>query len=301
MDERRYAWLYWNNPAGAAKVWKLESGGELIGIAAAFPRILCQDSGKTTGYVLGDFCVSSRHRALGPAVKLQKACLAEVGTGNHPMYDFPSDRMFAVYKRLGHSEAFRFVRWARPLRSGRQVQAHLGKNALAGIVASALDFSIALSLPRKSSPALKIAELDGAFGPEFTSLADDINANGTYRSADYLTWRYARHPQLKFGVLTASGDGNLLAYLVYVAETENFRIVDLFGHDTHGAFRALVTKVIGAAHGMGHSTVSFSIPESHGWGTWLQRLGFRPRESSPVVFLGGEGRQWLLLDGDRES
>ena len=51
--------------------------------------------------MLGDFCVSDRHRSLGPALKLQRSCLDLAADAGTPFcYDFPSRAMMTVYQRL---------------------------------------------------------------------------------------------------------------------------------------------------------------------------------------------------------
>ncbi len=302
MDDRRYDWLYATGPAGPAKVWKYVSpGGELIGLAGAFPRILQRQTDKASGFVLGDFCIRSDKRTLGPALKLQKACMA--GVAGTPSYDLPSDSMYAVYQRIGNVQATQTVRWARPLRSGNQVRSRIPVPLVADAASAVVDFGLRLSLP-KPPAGVDVGTHQADFGPEFTELADRTGTKwGScgYRSGEYLNWRYKQHPHLQFDVQAAQRNGTLVAYSVTIREEQNTRIVDLFGSDELG-LRAAVTKVISDALHTGQATVSFSIPESHGWSGLLRDLGFHPRESRPLVLMGTDaGESWLITDGDRES
>src|SRR5258706_11306454 len=89
-DEKRFEWLYIENPHGPARTWVAidESKDSVVGIASAFPRRLLVKGQAVAGHVLGDFGVDPQYRTLGPAVQLQKACLAAFQGG--PAYDFPS-------------------------------------------------------------------------------------------------------------------------------------------------------------------------------------------------------------------
>src|SRR5262249_21123805 len=116
-DARRFDWLYCSSPHGVARAWlACSADGSIIGAAAAFPRKLYVDAKETYASVLGDFCLDPEHRSLGPALQLQRACLADIQSSPHDFfYDFPSDKMMAIYKRLQISAERHVVRWAKPL------------------------------------------------------------------------------------------------------------------------------------------------------------------------------------------
>ncbi len=73
----RFDWLYRNSPHGAARVWLAieQTRGTVVGMAAAFPRRFYLDGCEVCCWVLGDFCLDSEYRSLGPALQLQRACL----------------------------------------------------------------------------------------------------------------------------------------------------------------------------------------------------------------------------------
>jgi hypothetical protein len=80
-DEAKFNWVYRQNPHGRGRLWvALESDGGGVGIADAFPRRVCVSGHEELAWVLGDFCVGDAHRALGPALALQRACLAVLAT-----------------------------------------------------------------------------------------------------------------------------------------------------------------------------------------------------------------------------
>jgi len=70
------------------------------------------DGKEKRGWVLGDFCFGERFRSLGPALQLQRACLESLAQEpNAFTYDFPSQSMMAIYKRIGIAQSGSLVRW----------------------------------------------------------------------------------------------------------------------------------------------------------------------------------------------
>src|SRR5579885_1734712 len=82
IDSARFDWLYRRAPHGKGKVWLAKDldSGELVGAAAAFPRQIFWKGRMESGCVLGDFCVSTKYRSLGPALQLQRKCMEAIST-----------------------------------------------------------------------------------------------------------------------------------------------------------------------------------------------------------------------------
>ena len=80
LSEQRFDWLYERNPERKAIVWLAvdKNTQEVVGSAAAFPRAMVLGGEREMGWVLGDFCIDSHYRSLGPALQLQRACLTGV-------------------------------------------------------------------------------------------------------------------------------------------------------------------------------------------------------------------------------
>ena len=57
----------------------------------------------------------------------------------HPVpssYDFPSDRMMAIYRRMQIPDSDKMIRWAKPLRTDRKIAARVKSPSLAGSLAA---------------------------------------------------------------------------------------------------------------------------------------------------------------------
>jgi hypothetical protein len=277
------------------------------------------------GCVLGDFCIHPDHRSLGPAVQLQRATLAGMQEAGFEIgYDFPSASMLGVYHRLGIRPRDLFVRMAKPLRANRRIGARV-KSRIAARGASAVANAVLSSRDVLLRPS-DIAEIElheGPCGREFTDLAERVGAslgNCIERSADYLNWRFMKHPRQHYELLAARVEGSLAGYLISGSEETGARIVDWFGaapdrpakagaangRAAENVRRDLMIAAINHLREADFETISFPLLASSPWLRELESLGFRARESRPVMMLEGPhaaspAGSWLLFDGDRES
>lgn len=316
-DCHRYDWLYTKCPFGPALAWlaRDSDSNTIVGAAAAFPRRFHVGASFATGWVLGDFCIRPDYRSLGPALKLQRACL-ENGNGEkrRPLYDFPGSSMVPIYKRLGMEPTETLVRMAKPLRADRKIRERLKNPVLARGLSAAANTILALSdRGMKKTGQWTLSLLQGPCDEAFTALSQSASSSfGVYtdRQADYLNWRYLQHPNTKYEILTAHRDGTLQGYLIFTNEDENASIVDWFGLDNAEMLQSLVKGAITLLRERRTMTLSASLLQSHPRVALLKKLGFRERESQPVILQGptaGVGSagtakpHWFLMDGDRES
>jgi hypothetical protein len=317
-DDFRYDWLYRRNPHGEARAWVAidREHDTVVGAVSAFPRRIYLNGREELGWVLGDFCINDRYRSLGPAVQLQQACLAEVHSGTLAFfYDFPSTSMIAVYKRLRINPFGQMLRLTKPLRVDRKIRKFIKIPMLARGMSAVGNLLLALSDRTPSDHGtLTISLHEGECGEEFSALSEEF-ARGygvcIKRSAKYLNWRYLTNPLRRYELLTARCDGTLLAYAVFTHDGEDAMVVDLFGIEEPGIISALVDRLVALLRKRGMITVNTPLLEAHRWVPLLQYLGFRIRESSPVVvyttsrfpanrsILDNTG--WFLLHGDRDS
>jgi hypothetical protein len=311
-DGRRYDWLYRECPHGEARVWIAREGnaGPILGAAAVFPRRMYVAGVVKTGCVLGDFFIFPQYRTLGPALLLQRTCLAAVESkALEPCYDFPAAAMVPVYKRLAIEPREQLVRLGKPLRADRRirewVKAPLVARGLSAVSNRMLDLR---GRGRNSHSDCAISVHAGPCGEEFSTLARAVSARYgvcVERSAEYLNWRYGTHPSRQYEILTARRDGRLLAYTVLTQTQEDGSIVDLFGVEEPAVVGDLVVNAVEAFRRCGLMTASVSLLDSDPRMKLFQELDFHARESCPVILYPQAGagltERWLLMDGDRES
>ena len=317
LDRRRFEWLYRQNPAGPARSWiACESRtDEVVGVCAAFPRRVQMGSSIHDGWVLGDFCVAAKYRALGPALRLQRACLEELDRGRVAFcYDFPSVGMLSLYARLGIKPAGQVVRLAKPLRIDRKVRAAAGATA-ARWLSPVGNAWLALRARRSArDPDLDIRAHEGPCGADFSELAEQFGGRhgpSIQRTAEHLNWRYVEHPTRQYEIVTAHRRGRLRAYAVVTREGDDAILTDLFGDYEPRVIETLVHTVADRLRRSGVITLNAPVSDTHPLVPMLEALGFRPRQRAAIVVYVGprplrgavelDASGWCLTDGDRES
>jgi Acetyltransferase (GNAT) domain len=315
FNAARFDWLYSNNPHGAARGWLAIDSARVVGMAAAFPRWFYVDGSEVCCWVLGDFCLDSKYRSLGPALQLQRACL-HVVEENQPTlcYDFPSAPMAAIYRRLGFDMTGKLLRLALPLRIDRKVKEKIRNCAAQRLLSSLGNAVLKARLPKGPvGDALEMVAQSGACGKEFTALADAQSGKlGIFlsRSADYLNWRYVNNPLADYQIITARRQGRLKGYAVWREEGPDASVVDLFGEDNPAIIKALLAGVVGHVRDRGVATLSLWLSDSHPWLWSCQEFGFQPRDAVPMVCVPGtvlansekvRHANWFLMQGDRDS
>ena len=317
-DDRRFSWLYENNPHGRARAWIAQDvdNDKTIGISAAFPRRVYIDGKDQLSWVLGDFCVSDTYRTLGPALMLQRASLADADSGEVAFcYDFPSKAMAAVYRRLQITSFGHMIRLAKPLRTDRKFK-ELTKSSTFGR-ALTIGGNLLLRLRQqryRGACDVQVSLHDRDCSNEFSDLARSIGSRYgvcVQRSAEYLNWRYMNSPLCRYELITGRRSGALLGYAVFLHEGEDAMLVDLFGAAEDAVLNALIVHGVALMMTRGVQTLSVGVVESHPWRGLLEHHGFRAREVSPIMIYMPSNSEfravmkkennWLLMQGDRDS
>ena len=317
-DDARFEWLYLNNPHGRASAWVAMQPDQAmpVGIAAAFPRRILVRERQVLGWVLGDFCISDEHRSLGPALQLQRACLAGIDSGAIAFcYDFPSTGMMAVYRRLRITEEGTMVRLAKPLRVDRKVREFVKVPVLDQGLIFGGNLLLQLTEGIFSPPHdLRFSLQQSPCGDEFTTLATQVAGQwGIHieRSAAYLNWRFLSNSRARHEVLTVRRQDRLVGYAVFTHTGDNGTLIDLFGQTDPKILGGLVKALLRLLRDRGVVTVSAPLYSAHPLMSMLLALGFKERESIPVVIYrsphlrnqasGTNERTWYLTSGDRDS
>jgi hypothetical protein len=319
-DHARFDWLYKRNPHGQVRVWlAFEGNSQLVGTAAAFPRRAYMAQEQKEAWVFGDFCVSDRYRSLGPAIALQRQLL-QAASANRVFvsYDFPSPAMAAVYKRLKIEPASRMIRLAKMLRMDRKAPKWLRDGMLGGVLTSAGNAFLRVTSCRGSiDPTIETSLVKGKCGSEFDALADNETKKFGFcvqRSSDYLNWRYLENPYKAHEIMTATREGNLLAYVIFSQSGQDGELVDLFGVDDDSVIGRLINEVVELFRCRDAITVSAELIAAHPWRRVFKKFGFYPREdkpfvlytskeTAPLVMRNGVGPLscWFITGGDRDS
>ncbi len=317
-DGLRYDWLYRQNPDGPAQLWVLRdlTTDAIVGSGGIVPRQMHVRGQEKLGAILVDFWIHPEYRSLGPALQLQRACLAGIDAGPYSLYyDFPERSMVAVYRRLGVESTQSLVRMTKLL-SLKKKLGKFGQIPLLGrmLVAGADGTLRLLDIGKGNRSACTIHIQNETCGEEFTELAQRVSPRYgicVARTAPYLNWRFRSHFRNRYEMLTARQGGALVGYIVFLDSGETATIVDLFGVENQKIKFDLVFSALKALRKRGVSSVNSPCLRSHGQTEFLRTLGFFPRETHPVMVsaphsASGEcvsldGQSVFLMDGDRDS
>lgn len=309
-----FQWLYRDNPAGEALalVAADPDSGQIVGAAAAFPRLIQCAGTEARGFVLGDFCIDRKHRSLGLALALQRACLEGIATPCPAfVFDFPSQTMLAIYKRLRIEVNAAMVRYAKPLRADRQIAARVPVPVVARGLSLVANAGLQLRDSGKRAANWSFAAESGPWGEEFTEAARQWSpaaAICVLRTADHLNWRYRRHPAQSYEMWTARQNGKLRGYLILHVDRDDGAIDDLLAEDSP-VCAALLAEATVVARQRGLHTLNAPWLPTHRDRQILEQCGFQARESHPAVLLApaqpGHAApapdQWFLTSGDSEA
>jgi hypothetical protein len=309
----RYDWLYLRNPAGPSHAWLAEDAatGAPVGSSAGHVRMLGVNGRSVRGLNLGDFCIDSAYRTLGPALKLLKASLTEVDAGGaDASYGTPNWKMVALYQRLRNPPLGPSWRWARPVRLGARARRRWPgwRGALAGGTADlGLRLATRLLLPR---PRFEVEPL-AVCGPEVDELEEELARDEPQRfarSAAHLRWSYLDHPA-PLRLLAARRAGRLRGYLAYRTVEDALEVVDLQGAPRAEVAPSLLGELIRTAQREGRSGVWMTAFPGTQLEALLAPLAFVRRESMPGMVLHAgpalattpglrDLSRWWLVDGD---
>jgi hypothetical protein len=313
-DENRFRWLYKQNPYGLGRAWVAFDGEKgIVGAAAAFPRRYYFQGAERLGWVLGDFCLSEQFRSMGPALKLQRACMQSLEPPYDFCYDFPSKSMMAIYNRLGIQQTSSLVRWAKPLRVEDKMKSVVRSKSAARLLGRIGNAVMDSRGWKGTKNACEIELHRGQCSEEFTILDESLHRTSglrAARTAAYLNWRFLAHPSGSHLILAARKNGALIGYVVVRNEPENARIVDLLAVEEPAVLARLIDAAVRFLRPSGAKTVSLAAGDGHPWSKLFERAGFRRRETSPIVVVPRGGAaideadfksQCYLMEGDRDS
>jgi GNAT superfamily N-acetyltransferase len=305
----KFEWLYLENPLGHARVWVLEdAAGRLVGASSAFPRRVGLGDRRWDAWVLGDFAVAPEHRAIGPAVALQRAACECVDRGEPFLwYDFPSRSMMAVQRRLGIEPCGEMMRLVYLVRADRIVERKLpgGLVGRSAVMAGNSVLGIRSAL-RKRDDSTTVSPFEKDFD---VSPPPGLEAGGGVsleRSAAYLNWRYRRDPRGRARILEARRGASHGGFLAFLSGGGEFEIIDVFGVAGDAFFRELVLEVVNLARSEGASTVTAVVSNLHPLMARFEKLGFSCRDGVPFAVYANPAADevrapWFLMGGDRDQ
>lgn len=314
----RYEWLYRRNPDGDGKAWIASDGanGEPVGIASAYPRLMQVEGEQVTCWNLGEFAVSASYRSLGPALRLQRACLGPVFEGSVAFsYDNPNEGFLALYRRLAIPVTAHVARYLKPLRVDRRLARWIRSRTMARPLSLLGNGLLRLrDFPLRAGRRYEIRPHEGPFDVRFTHLHERVSRRYAVcggRRAEYLNWRYRENPLHRSQALSAWHKGEMVGYVVFHFRLGDGYITDLFAEDLPGLSRELLAASVETLRRVGVFAISAWAIEDSPLVTGLRGAGFFQMKGYPLVVCtkpGGpldglvtEASKWFVSRGDRDT
>jgi hypothetical protein len=166
-------WQYYENPAGAAKVWVARKGDDIVASYTAVPHRVYANRRISTGWRVQNVVTLPAHRGRGLYHKLAATSVQELFSGDYPLnFTFPNERSKNGFIRTGWKAAFRI-----PLKT----------KVLAGSAPRA-NLSSATTLLNRFDADSERIWLAHRNRLEFA----------VDRSSSYLNWRYLANPKSEY-------------------------------------------------------------------------------------------------------
>jgi hypothetical protein len=286
-----FEWRYVLNPAGAARSWFIYQQNEsnAVGMASVIPRKMYADGREMVAGQVMHFVVDQRYRSLGPALSLQRATFDAVDSGELDFcYDCPPhDRGMSTFIRLGMRPSCELIRYALLLRSEKYFRRRIGSAFWAKPAVAVTNVFLSARRSHCPMPGLEIHPHEGRFGEEFSLLDCRVSSVGLVRhrrSMEDLNYRYRENPELEHRVFVARRSGELLAFAVFVVESDGIGcLVELFGRQLSEVGPALLEALIDVCRRENIPAVCGYCSEGSELKSALEASGFRPRETAARV------------------
>lgn len=317
--ERRFSWIYEGNPYGSPACWVLKESTEnkVVGSAVLFPRRLFVEGQPRLAGLAGDFVMDREHRALGPALALQKEAVASNSTAEFDfLYGFPNEQAEKVLCRAGYRVVGTLLRIVKPLRCeyylSRSLSTGLSMRALSKIT----DLSMRLAFkeiyhktPRKYGFE-SLTRFDHRFDDLWARVRGRYKIIGERTSA-FLNWKYERSPyrESTLSALTHKRTGEVLGYIVSYPEKGHTWIADLLALDEDGIFDSLLSEFLRWQYSQGSYSVTalylghpFLIKKLRSFGFFARKyqrtLTVCAKRGSNVAPCLLDANNWYVFSGD---
>lgn len=285
----RYDWLYTGGPA---QPWTVrDADGTAIGsMGAMLHTMKIFDDVRQAGQPI-DLNVDRRHRLGGPAVQLQRRLAAAVDGGKLALaYGLPNAQAEPVLRRIGYRELGVMGRWTKPLRSDMLLAERIKHRGLRNLIATAANAGLLFTsadvwIRRPKNIRSEIVDrFDERFDRLWETAARRFAVIGE-RTADYLQWRFARCPDVRYRTLClCDADDRLRAYLTYSQGEGRAYVSDLLFQEYADLEHILAEfiKMVRLMHKQAATMIYFGHPLV---ALTLRHFGFLPRRSQWKVMV----------------
>lgn len=287
----RFSWLYQNTVTTPQLTILLKSNDEIVGATAFIPRIIKIEGDNILAGQAIDLVVDKNHRTGGPAIKLQRALLAELHEmGVNVLYGVPLPAAQLVTRRVGFKELSTFNRWVKPL-SASDILAESKYPALRhfGIFIDIIMRMRSKEIFNTLPPCIydqTITSFDSSFDGLWENAEKPYKIIGERNSA-YLNWRFTNCPLKEYKIFVIKNKKNetLLGYVVFHVLHNRAHVADVLALDIEMQI-VLLYAYIHEMRKMGMGSITFTqIGTSQALAAMLSSMGFYNRQESNKMLL----------------
>lgn len=318
--EKRFSWLYENNPCGPPKCWlaMCNKTSGFVGCASIIPRRMYVNGQPVLAGIAADFAVDREHRAFGPALKLQKAVTFHCAENEIDfIYGFPNKQSEAVHLRAGYRILSGISRLTKLLKTRSKTEKYVNPK-VAKLLSPMADFALSsLSLIQK------YAGLSGYYCEELNSFDERFDKLWkrtldrvpviVERNSVYLDWRYKKSPHKKYEIftLTNTKQERLFGYIVYYRKNKRVVISDILYENPKIAL-GLMSEFTITMRQRDLDEITITTLEGSQFTSWLKKSIFfhGKEEGNFITFLREDlpgdspllnPRNWLIFRGDGDT
>lgn len=290
--EEKYNWLFVNSPFGPGQIYQLvdTEQEQVVGVQGISIRNFKNIHGTIRIGLFSDFAVDTRHRTLGPGLKLINHTNTHGLNHCDMIYGFPNKKSLPVVKRAGFNCDNNMVRYSRPLRFGYLIGNYLPSTATK-IISPLLDFigslyNSIISLPYRLKYKV---DKNAVISNEFDGLWSESHRNNPSfmceRTEKSLLWRFQdnREHDYKLMSLRERQSNKLIGYIVYYIDSKKIcHVVDLLANN----LKTLLIPLMSGFLDHINNSLSVSI-EMYAKPEIINKLricAFRPRDTRPIVY-----------------
>ena len=329
VSERRYRKYYEHGHFGPPYFFlaREDVSGDFVGMATLFPTRLRISGELVPAVITGDFAVDADHRAFGPAIALQRACLSALADNNlRCAYGSPNRMSEPIIDRVGYADLGRLTRFVRVLRAGPLVNTYVRRRRLARVTSRFASVAVdpvlsVLSRERlHRRPASLSVEEPEVFDERFSGLwraAWREHAVTTERNPEFLNWKYEKGAEQsgegKYSIFALTDDaGEVVGYIVHRTKGDIRHVFDILSLPSRSVLNTLLSEFLLNARRDEMSAISvlYRGPtnlltrrlRSFAFIARREEMGLRiwVEGDAPLAADPHESENWYLLAGDQD-
>jgi len=251
-----WKWMYNDNPAGRGRIWLAEHSGKIVGQYAIVPRVMKIAGEIITGALSLDTMTHPDYRREGIFESLAKRVYSQAAEEDiYVIYGFPNKFSYPGFiKKLNWFDICSIRTLMKVLHSENVMRAKLRVRFVAGFLSPVVDLMFKTTSKARGISSLrsvtitKVSSFDDRINNLWEHIAEEHNV-AIVRNKEYLNWRYAEVPDVKYTIYLAEVSGEVWGYIVLrCIETEDIKsgfILDLVTPlNQEGIIQSLVSTAI---------------------------------------------------------